>query len=71
MVEISEKEKLNEMKLNQTLFFEILLLVVSCNVNNEKTNSEPELSKIISELKELGGFKNAEYEFSGDSNKKY
>lgn len=58
------------MKLNQTLFFGILLLVVSCNVNNEKTNPEPELSKVIFELQELGGFENAEYELFGESNKK-
>ena len=64
------RKKINQMKLNQTLFFGILFLVVSCNVNNEKTNPEPELSKIIFELKELGGFEKTEYEFPGESSKK-
>jgi hypothetical protein len=64
------QQKLNTMELNQTLLFGILLLFVSCNENNEKTNPEPELSKIILELKELGGFENAEYEFPGEPNKK-
>ena len=58
------------MKLNQTLFFGILFLVISCNVNNKKTDPEPELSKVLFELKELGEFKNVEYEFPGESNKK-
>ncbi len=58
------------MKLNQILFFGILLLVISCNVNNKKTKLEPELSKVIFELQELGGFESAEYKLSGESNKK-
>lgn len=51
------------MKLNQILFFVILLLLVSCNVDNRKTNTQRELTKVILELKELGKFENADYEF--------
>ena len=58
------------MKLNQTLLFGILLLIFSCNSNNEKSNPEPELSKVIFELQELGGFENAEYELFGESKTK-
>ena len=58
------------MKLNQTPIFGILLLLVSCNLNNEKANPEPELSKVIFELQELGGFENSEYELFGESKTK-
>lgn len=58
------------MKLYHILFLTFLLVLSSCKVNNEKTDPEPKLSKIITELKELGEFESAEYELFGNPNKR-
>lgn len=57
------------MKQNLILFFGIIALAISCTTNDEKTNLEPELSKALFELKELGNFKEVEYEYLGGSKK--
>lgn len=55
------------MKLNQFFLIGLLIVIFSCKFCSDKTD----LSNLMSQLKELGGFENADYKFIGVPNNRH